>query len=340
MTVKDIPIASNELASLRSRAIILKWNLSYLDCFMLCKQSRFLSLELLISLWRWTHNMSKGMINNPNLQPNPTINWWIVGILLFTFHVVYILADCYAGSNGLSCHPPSENDPPEEDDFEDWLDNAYSFSITLLNNWSPLSTGPANTSRHPCLASHLLPPLSIFISASLGPVQDSLEIPWSQKALTKEAWINQIHNFLDTHIHPDNLFNNDFTSFINSITRFFLLNRSLYCREPHGQHQLIVPVEHCYGVIKEAHDSLRHEGGFSVQTRLLLWFWWPMLVDNIKWYIQMCHECQIHQTQKLHISPTIPVMSRLFHKVHIDMMVMPQFRGSCFIIQAWCTLTV
>lgn len=176
MTVKDIPIASNELASLRSRAIILKWNLSYLDCFMLCKQSRFLSLELLISLWRWTHNMSKGMINNPNLQPNPTINWWIVGILLFTFHVVYILADCYAGSNGLSCHPPSENDPPEEDDFEDWLDNAYSFSITLLNNWSPLSTGPANTSRHPCLASHLLPPLSIFISASLGPVQDSLEI--------------------------------------------------------------------------------------------------------------------------------------------------------------------
>ena len=35
----------------------------------------------------------KGMINNPNLQPNVTINQWIAGILLFHFEICHITAD-------------------------------------------------------------------------------------------------------------------------------------------------------------------------------------------------------------------------------------------------------
>ena len=48
-----------------------------------------------------------------------------------------------------------------------------------------------------------------------------------------------------------------------------------------------------------------------------------MLVEDVKWYIQTCHKSQIHHTTKLHIPPTITVVDRLFHKVHIDTMVMP-----------------
>ena len=75
----------------------------------------------------------KGMINNLDLQPNATINWWIAGILLFSFRLIHIPANCHMGTDGLSCQPPSEHDPPEEDDYEDWLDNAYFFSVLLLN---------------------------------------------------------------------------------------------------------------------------------------------------------------------------------------------------------------
>ena len=32
----------------------------------------------------------KGMINNPDLQPNATINRWIAGILLFDFKLVHV----------------------------------------------------------------------------------------------------------------------------------------------------------------------------------------------------------------------------------------------------------
>ena len=86
------------------------------------------------------------------------------------------------------------------------------------------------------------------------------------------------------------------------------------------------------------HDSLGHKGVFSVWMCLLLHFWWPMLVNNVKWYIQTCHKCQIHQTAKLHIPPTVPIMGGLFHKVHINTMIMPRSGGYHYIIQAQCTL--
>ena len=101
-----------------------------------------------------------------------------------------------------------------------------------------------------------------------------------------------------------------------------------------------MPVECRYRLIWEAHNSLRHKGVFSVQTCLLLCFWWPVLVDDIKWYICTCHECQICQTARLHIPLTVPVVGGLFRKVHIDTMVMPQSGGYHYIVQAWCTLTV
>ncbi|OAX30904.1 hypothetical protein K503DRAFT_656407, partial [Rhizopogon vinicolor AM-OR11-026] len=53
-------------------------------------------------------------------------------------------------------------------------------------------------------------------------------------------------------------------------------------------------------------------------------FWWPMLANDVKWYIGMCHECQVQQTVKLHIPPTVPIPGSLFRKAHIDTMLMPK----------------
>ena len=152
---------------------------------------------------------------------------------------------------------------------------------------------------------------------------DNPVIPCTAKAHALDHQIDQIRKFLGNHVHPPDLLDSDYTSNVNVATCFFLLNRSLYYREPHRQHQLVVPVEHHYGLIQEAHDGLRHKGVFSVQTRLLFCFWWPGLVNIIKWYIRTCHKCQIHQTTQLHIPPTVPVVGRLFHKAHMSTMVMP-----------------
>jgi len=90
----------------------------------------------------------KGMINNPDLQLNVTINQWITDILLFNFCLIHIPATHHTGADGPSCCPPSEKDPPEEDDFEGWLDSIYSFSISLLNNCLSLPGRSTNISRN------------------------------------------------------------------------------------------------------------------------------------------------------------------------------------------------
>ncbi|RDB26456.1 hypothetical protein Hypma_006025 [Hypsizygus marmoreus] len=44
----------------------------------------------------------KGMINNPDIQPNATINRWIAGILLFTFTLRHIPGKDHGPADGLS----------------------------------------------------------------------------------------------------------------------------------------------------------------------------------------------------------------------------------------------
>ncbi|EMD30693.1 hypothetical protein CERSUDRAFT_101083 [Gelatoporia subvermispora B] len=50
------------------------------------------------------------MLNNPDLQPNATINRWIQGILLFTFELRHIPANKHRGPDALSRKEPTEED--------------------------------------------------------------------------------------------------------------------------------------------------------------------------------------------------------------------------------------
>jgi hypothetical protein len=84
----------------------------------------------------------RGMLNNPDIQPNATINRWIAGILLFDFKLVHVPGATH-GPDGLSCRPAQPDDLPEpEDDYEDWIDQAYGFmhivNPTTVNRGSHL----------------------------------------------------------------------------------------------------------------------------------------------------------------------------------------------------------
>ena len=78
----------------------------------------------------------KGMINNPNVQPNATINRWIAAILLFDFEIRHVPADKHTGADGLSQRPraPEDEDPDEE--FEEWLEDAM--SLMYMEEWRPV----------------------------------------------------------------------------------------------------------------------------------------------------------------------------------------------------------
>ena len=168
-------------------------------------------------------------------------------------------------TDGLSWQLSSKNNPVEKDDFKDWIDNAYLFVISLMNMCTSLAVGTADHHRHTTHGSEMpLCTLSVLISTTLDTLQTDPTIPHSHKAIAKESCIDHIHNFLNTHICLTDLSNADYKSFINAATRSFILNNALYHREPHGCHQLVIPIAHCYGLIWEAHDSLGYKGVFFI----------------------------------------------------------------------------
>ena len=124
-----------------------------------------------------------------------------------------------------------------------------------------------------CLLAWIPSVAPVLIITNSDSHHDNPIIPHTVKARAKDDQIDQIHDFLRDHIHPPDLSDSDYTSFVNAATHFFLLNWSPYRREQHRRHQLVVPVECCYRLIQEAHNSLRHKGVFSVWTHLLLCFW-------------------------------------------------------------------
>jgi hypothetical protein len=76
----------------------------------------------------------KGMINNPDLHTNATINQWIVEILLFSFKLVHVSALKHKGIDGLSRRLPIAENLEEDDNHKDWIDHAHPFAIALLND--------------------------------------------------------------------------------------------------------------------------------------------------------------------------------------------------------------
>ena len=63
----------------------------------------------------------KGMLNEPDLQPNAAINRWIQGILMFDFTLIHVPATRFRGPDALSRRTLGEGEEIIPDD-DGWLD--------------------------------------------------------------------------------------------------------------------------------------------------------------------------------------------------------------------------
>ncbi|KAL5486251.1 hypothetical protein ACEPAI_7297 [Sanghuangporus weigelae] len=251
----------------------------------------------------------KGMINNPDLQPNATINRWIAGILLFNFTIIHTPASKHLGPDGLSRRGAAETDPPRDEGFEDWIDHQYSF---LLHD---------------------------LAEAAYAQTEVSFELPDHKASRKGYKIVDLIREFLAHPSRPADLSESQFKQFVRRATRFFLQNGQLYRRNEKGRAALVVPRERRTSIMKTAHDELGHKGFFSVRTTIQDRFWWPGMHQDIKWYIKTCHRCQTRQFTKIYASPKSPDPAPLFSKVHIDVMMMPPSGGFKYIVQARDSLT-
>src|SRR5882724_8909192 len=113
----------------------------------------------------------------------------------------------------------------------------------------------------------------------------------------------------------------------------------LMCRDIQGRHKVVIPREKHYYLISREHEAVSHRAIFSTLSYLREHFWWPMLDEDVKWFIWTCHPCQTWQTRHLHLPPTIPDIPMLFRKVHIDTMLMLTVNKFWYLVQARCMLS-
>lgn len=295
----------------------------------------------------------KGMLNKPDIQPNASINRWIAGILLFNPRIVHVPADKHTGADGLSRRHEYPGDLKETDDHEAWLDRALSLHIGLVNRDYPMYRPNMHSFYYDSYANEPMNQLCTMPSCesyaniltedsdSETPRGDEPVFPMrSDHAKSRDAELTLFKHYLETLERPTELSGSKLASFLRRASQYFIFNDKLMKRSVEGKHTIVLLDYHKrFSVITQAHDDLGHKGLYPTHARVKDRFWWPNLEEDIKWFVETCHECQTRQTTRLRIPPTVAPIPTLFQKVHMDIMLMPRVKNLRYIIQARCALT-
>jgi len=286
----------------------------------------------------------KGMLNNPDIQPNATINRWIAAILLFDFELIHVPGTQHTGVDGLSRRPANDNEHQENPAvIEDWIDDACGFAIEALNRRQvsfPRVPAPsdADIDLDFDIDDHRAPsalPAAPILATDAPPI----EIPRSEKARRQDEHLTAVTEFLRTASKPIDYTELQLRQLVRYASKFFILDNKLWRRHPTGRHRLVLPPERRSAILIEAHDDLGHKGIYATRTRILDRFWWPYIEQDIAWFVRTCHICQTRQVHKIHIPPVVSRPPSLFRKAHIDTMFMPRSGGFKYVAHARCALS-
>lgn len=251
----------------------------------------------------------KGMLNEPDLQPNATINRWIQGILLFDFTLIHVPAANHKGPDGLSRRIPTEDDLAEEQESDDWLDD-----IALYCTYTHFSDPIRSTSSYDPL----------FIST------DS----------TQDDYLRKIFRFLQSLIIPSFDTTQQRKRFLKRTAFYYIKNGQMYRRRP-GRTPLVVVLDSAkrLEVLIKAHEELGHRGVYGTFGTLRDRFFWPHLFTDVKHHVASCDSCQKFSTRKVEIPLTVSASPTLFSKVYVDIMFMPKAGKFRYIVAARDDLT-
>jgi len=306
----------------------------------------------------------RGMLNNPDIQPNAAVNRWIVGIKLFDFKLVHVPAEKHAAPDGLSRRRRSPEDSDDEDDEEkadDWLDKMMSFAVVVVNSLRPSSKRVAVKSLIPdhsvaipylniSLKTPEPSPLAVYLTTDddgeLEPEDilyadnyEEKEIPQSDRSRKAEEKLRAVRRLLESPLSKEDLPANELRHIVKYASQFFILEGRLMKRDMQGRHKIVPDPGRRYSLIAQSHDQMGHRGIFTTIINLKERFWWPLIDHNVSWFVSTCLVCQQRQLTQVHIPPTVPDIPTLFRKVHIDVMHLPRSHGMHLLVQARCALS-
>jgi RNase H-like domain found in reverse transcriptase/Integrase zinc binding domain len=265
----------------------------------------------------------KGMLNEPDLQPNAAINRWIQGILLFDFTLVHVPATQFKGPDALSRRELAEDEEFIAHD-DSWLDDIALSIQTPYHSQFENFHFTISTSTHSSISTSTSTPSSIFLS----------------KTLRQNQLLLDIHEFLKTSRLPLTTSLSERKRFLKKSANFYIKDGHLFKRNGKKSPLLVITNQQKkLSILTQAHEKLGHKGEQAVFDIIRLRFFWPYLRSDVRHHVSSCHQCQIRSLKKLELPPTISTPTTLFEKVYIDVMVMPPSAGFHFIVVAKDDLT-
>jgi len=253
----------------------------------------------------------KGMLNDPDLQPNATINQWIQGILMFDFTLTHVPADQHQGLDALLRRPLATDEEAISDD-DSWLDVVSLSTITFKLERTPFT----------------LPNPTLYNSRINLPLCLATRI-------AQDQMLHQIKHFLSTLETPVFETPQKKRRFLAKANEFFLKNKKLYKRNGNQPPILVVfEPDKNSSILTQAHENLGHHGITTVFKLLRNRFFWPHMHADIHHHVRSWHECQIHSLKRVEVPLTISKPSTLFAKIYIDIMHLPEVNKFKYIVAA------
>ena len=250
----------------------------------------------------------RGMLKEPDLMPNATINRWIQGILLFDFELRHVPATRHKGPDALSRKELGEGENIEEFD-DSWLDDIALYigesspthSATKYVAKRPLQVVPSYLIRHPNM----------------------------------DREMERIRDFLRTNIVPPELSKPARVRLCNRSKKFFLKNGELF-----RKNGLNLPLKAVFSlstrleILQEAHEKLGHRGEYATMQTIRRRFYWPTMWQDAQRHVKSCHQCQIRSTKKAETPLNISIPIIIFFKWHIDIFYMIKANGFQYCVAA------
>lgn len=250
----------------------------------------------------------KGMLSAPDLQPNAAMNRWIQGILLFDFVLKHVPGTTHLAADALSRRPLAENEHrPEIESDDGWLDEVALFTsdpkLEEFQEEREISSDVVNQ-RYP---KEILPSWVLAVRTN-----------WEKE-------LEQIHKFLTTLEAPTLASTQDQNRFLNKTKKYIIKNGQLWKRRSQGIPLLVIrDPERRITILTEAHENLGHRGEQPVFETVRLRYYWPHLRADVKHHVRSCHSCQVRNTAKMKIPPTVSIPATIFIKIYVDVMDMPE----------------
>jgi len=261
----------------------------------------------------------KGMLNEPDLQPNAAINRWIQGILMFHFKLIHVPAEKHKGPDALSRRPLAEGEIAEDDD-DSWLDNIALLSLISNHQFPPF---PIHESHSPT-----------SYAITIAQITKSSPICYASR-ISQENQLQDIFQFLSTLETP--VIENVQTKrrFLSKAMEFFIKDGRLFKRNGNRPPLLVIlEPRQKNSILLHAHENLGHKGIQAVYEVIRNRFFWPHMRADVYHHVKSCHECQIRSLKRIEVPLHVSTPSILFAKIYIDVMHMPLAKGYRCIVAA------